>query len=105
MCFEMDRETIKIANKFASKIRKAYKPREIILFGSRARGDNFRSSDFEFIIVSKKFFGTPFVLRPAEIYDYWNEKVDIEPLCYTPEEFERKRKIWSIVKRAVKEGI
>ena len=101
----MDKATTKIANKFASRIRKAYSPERIILFGSRARGDHFQGSDFDFIVVSDKFRGTPFVHRPSEMYDYWDEAVDIEAICYTPEEFAKKLSQHGIVCAAVREGI
>lgn len=101
----MDRETTTIAKRFAAHIKKVYKPEKIILFGSRAREDNFRTSDFDFIIVSKKFAGTPFMQRLPKMYDYWNEDVDIEPICYTPEEFTRKSREHGIVRKAIKEGI
>jgi len=40
------------------------------------------------------------------MYEFWNHyPLDIEPLCYTPEEFEKKKKQIGIVSRAVKEGI
>lgn len=38
------------------------------------------------------------------IYE-WDGPVDLEPLCYTPEEFEKKKKQIGIVSEAVKEGI
>ncbi|MBI4460137.1 MAG: nucleotidyltransferase domain-containing protein [Acidobacteria bacterium] len=101
----MDKTTTEIASKFAAQIRKVYSPEKIILFGSRARGDNFKSSDFDFIVVSDKFRETRFVERPAELYDYWNESVDIEALCYTPAEFARKLKQHGIVRAAVREGV
>lgn len=101
----MDTTTTKIANKFAARIKKAYSPERIILFGSRARGDNFKTSDFDFIVVSDKFRGRPFVERPSEMYDYWDEAVDIEAICYTPQEFAKKMKQHGIVRTAVKEGV
>ena len=101
----MDKETVKIAKNFAAKVRKAYSAEKIILFGSRAREDNFKSSDFDFIIVSKKFENTPFVQRPSAMYDFWNAKFDLEAICYTPEEFLRKSKEHCIVKKAIAEGI
>lgn len=101
----MDRETAELAKKFASKLRKGIAPEKIILFGSRARGDNFKSSDFDFIIVSKKFEGVPFMERLPQIYDYWSGNVDIEAICYTPGEFERKLKQYGIVRKAAEEGV
>lgn len=101
----MDQATTKIATKFASRVKKAYSAERIILFGSRARGDNFRTSDFDFIIVSDKFQGTPFPERPSEMYDFWDQAVDLEAICYTPEEFARKRRQHGILRTAIREGI
>jgi len=101
----MDQATTKVAGKFASRIRKAYSPERIILFGSRARGDNFNTSDFDFIIVSDKFRDTPFPERPSEMYDFGDEAVDLEAICYTPQEFARKLRQHGIVRTAAREGI
>ena len=101
----MDRDTAKIAKKFARRIKKVYSPEKVILFGSRARGDNFKGSDFDFIIISKKFAGKPFIERLTEMYNYWDEEIDIEVVCYTPEEFKRKSKQYGIIRSAIEEGI
>lgn len=101
----MDRETAKVVKNFANSIKKKFKPEKIILFGSRARGDYHRMSDFDFIIVSEKFEGVPFFLRPSLFYDYWNEEADIEIICYTPEEFLRKVKEFGIARKALQEGV
>ncbi|MCD6092921.1 MAG: nucleotidyltransferase domain-containing protein [Candidatus Aenigmarchaeota archaeon] len=101
----MDRETIKIVKKFANEIKKKYDIKKIILFGSRARGDNFITSDYDSVIVSKDFEGVHFLKRMSDIYRYWNNKNDIEPLCYTPKEFIKKGEEIGIVRQAIKEGI
>ncbi len=101
----MDRETTAITKDFTQKILKKYHPAKIILFGSRARGDNLKHSDFDFIIVSRKFRGKLFIFRASDIYPFWRYPFDIEPLCYTPEEFRRKKKQRGIILQAVKDGI
>lgn len=101
----MDRETTKIVKRFVSKLKKDFDPESVILFGSRARGDNFKTSDFDFIVVSDKFNGIHFMERFSKMYDYWDEELDLEVICYTPEEFKRKLREYGIVRRAVKEGI
>lgn len=101
----MDRKAIKVARKFLKKIKKDFSVDKFILFGSRARGDNFNTSDFDFVIVSPNFKDIPFIFRASEFYDYWDEDVDFEMLCYTEEEFERKKRQQGIVKKAVLEGI
>lgn len=101
----MDKETAKISKSFAERIKKEFNAEKILLFGSRARNDNFKTSDFDFIIVSEKFKGIHFLDRMTSIYKYWNSDYLIEPLCYTLQEFEVKKNQIGIVKKAVEEGI
>jgi len=101
----MDRETDEIVRKFVRRVMAHYAIKKVILFGSRARGDHLKMSDFDFIIVSPDFEGIHFTKRMASIYEYWDEHYDIEPLCYTLREFEEKMKEIGIVSQAVKEGI
>ena len=101
----MDKQSIKVAKEFKNNIKKDFEVEKLILFGSRARGDNLNYSDYDFIVVSKKFKNKKFIFRASDFYDYWNNKVDLEIICYTPEEFKRKKKQIGIVKTAVEEGI
>jgi len=101
----MDKQSVKIAKEFAEKIKKVFLIKKIILFGSRARGDNLKESDYDFLIVSDDFEKTKFIFRASELYDFWGESVDMEPLCYTVEEFKRKKKQFGIVRTAVEEGV
>jgi len=89
---------------FILKVKKKFKPEKIILFGSRARGDALEDSDWDFLIVSKTFKNVPFIRRLEAVYEFWDAKQRADVLCYTPEEFEKKKKEISIVKKAVKEG-
>ena len=90
---------------FLNKVNQVYKCSKTILFGSRARGDSFSHSDYDIIIVSPDFENMHFHDRIAEMFKYWDEKEDLEVLCYTPEEFDRKRKQIGIVSQAVREGV
>ena len=101
----MDRETTKIIIPFVRSIRRKYSPAKIVLFGSRARGDHLLRSDFDIIIVSKKFSLVPFMERIPPLYAYWKAEQDLEIICYTPEEFFRKSKEHGIVRRAIQEGV
>ena len=75
-------------------------------FGSRARGDFLENSDYDIILVSPDFKNIFFTERVAMLYEFWKFfPVEIEPLCYTPEEFERMKNRIGIVQRAIKEGI
>lgn len=90
---------------FIKLIKKKYKIDLILLFGSRARNDYFLSSDIDLIIVSDDFKDIFFSNRIANILEFWNVSIDLEPLCYTKEEFEIKKNQIGLVQQAVKEGI
>jgi predicted nucleotidyltransferase len=101
----MDKKSIKVAKKFLNKIKDKFSIEKLILFGSRARGDNFEESDYDFLIISDEFKKIPFIFRSSNFYDYWNQKEDFEIICYTNEEFNKKKHQQSIVKKAIMEGI
>jgi predicted nucleotidyltransferase len=91
---------------FISQVRGSFKIEQAILFGSRARGDELIDSDYDVILVSPDFRGVFFSQRSALMYDFWTHwPLEIEPLCYTPEEFETKKKQIGIVSEAIEEGI
>ncbi len=92
-------EWLKNLKNITDKIKKEIEPEKIILFGSKARKDNLKYSDYDIIIVSKKFKGMDFHKRIISIYEIIDEAIPIDVLCYTPEEFEKKRKEIGIVKK------
>lgn len=83
-------------------------PERVILFGSRAPGAKARyrrTSDYDLLIVSKRFRGVPWIHRAPLVIRLWDLPVDLEPICLTPEEFERRAKELSIVGEAVRSGV
>lgn len=90
---------------FVKIIEKKYSPQKILIFGSRARGDYLIESDVDMVIVSKKFEGMKWIERLHEVSDLWEGLVLLEPLCYTPQEFQEKQREWGIVRQAIKEGV
>lgn len=91
---------------FIGKVREKYRITQAIFFGSRARGEHFADSDYDIVLVSPDFRGIFFSQRSALMYDFWTHwPTEIEPLCYTPEEFEIKKNQIGIVSEAIKEGI
>ncbi len=91
---------------FLREVRKKYKIERAIFFGSRARGEHLKDSDYDIILVSADFRDIFFTKRSALMYDFWKYwPIQIEPLCYTPEEFEAKKNQIGIVSEALKEGI
>ena len=91
---------------FLNRVKKRYNIVTAIFFGSRARGDHFKDSDYDIILVSPNFEGIFFSKRIANMYEFWEHcPLEIEPLCYTPEEFKKKKGQIGTVRDAVKEGI
>jgi len=66
----MDRETLVTSKRFARALEKRLKVNRLVLFGSRARGDNFVTSDFDFVLVSDDFSKVPFIKRAACLYKF-----------------------------------
>jgi hypothetical protein len=86
------------------RLEERFRVERMILFGSRARGDHLLSSDVDVIIVSPDFADLPFLQRIREVAVLWDGDVPLEPVCYTPEEFARKRLGIGIARRAAEEG-
>jgi len=84
-------------------VAKQYKIDSMFLFGSRARGDELLSSDADVIVISKDFSLFHFRKRPDAFLDRWKLPIDLEILCYSPEEFRRKKKEYGLVQEAVKQ--
>ncbi len=101
----MGRLNDRLAEEFAGRVKKKYADARVLLFGSRARQDQLNDSDYDFIIVSDQFQGIPFVERMAQFQSLWKAKPLLETLCYTPKEFEKKRKQIGIVSTALNDAI
>lgn len=84
---------------------KIYKIDRMILFGSRARGEELLTSDVDLLVISKDFSEIPFRKRPDIFLDKWKLPVDLEVLCYSPDEFERKKEEIGLVKGVAKSGV
>ena len=102
----MDKQKhIDFLKKFKEELSNNVPIEKMILFGSRAYGKPHRWSDFDLIIVSKKFRNLDTLKRSLGFYDYWKLNYPVDFLCYTPEEFNKLKKQVTIVREAVKEGI
>ncbi len=78
---------------------------QLILFGSRARGDNLITSDYDFVLISKGFSGRPFIRRSSPLYSLWHSRCDLEVLCYTPGEWRRLKDKRGILLNAQTDGV
>jgi hypothetical protein len=82
-----------------------YRPNKVLVFGSRARGEALRNSDLDVLIVSSAFEGVRWLDRQGRVYEDCAVRLDVELLCYTPEEYAGKVREFGIVRTAALEGV
>lgn len=99
-----DKEVDGWLSSFLKSVEDKYSPSKVILFGSRARGDHLKTSDVDLIIVSEHFADKNWIQRMRDVSELWEGLVNIEALCYTPEEFNKKTQEIGIVREAVGTG-
>ena len=101
----MGEEGIGEIKEFIKQVHDKFHPEVFVLFGSRARGDFLKESDYDFIIVSKNFHGIHFLKRIELVLELWDYDWDVDILPYTPEEFQKKKQEIGIVNEAVEQGM
>ncbi|MFP3949629.1 MAG: nucleotidyltransferase domain-containing protein [Candidatus Micrarchaeia archaeon] len=76
------------------------------LFGSRARGAELKSSDYDVLLVSPSFSGMGIFQRMELALALWEGSGSVEPVCFTPEEFESAMGSYNTIAwEAAKDGI
>ena len=80
------------------------RPRRIILFGSRARGEECPDSDYDVLVEMDT--DLPFHARMTQVYEAFGfRQFPMDVLVYTPEEMaEERMKVYSVAKIAEREG-
>ena len=101
MDFRKDKEIIN----FKDKILNNYPDATVLLFGSRARNTNLKSSDYDFVVLSDDFKGLKTPRRLEKVYVFWDSKFDADILPYTYKEFEDYSKLFTIARKAKQEGV
>ena len=96
---------ITLLKEFKRRLSRRIPIERMILFGSRAKGQPRRWSDFDLIIVSQKFRRKVPFKRAIGFHDEWEMDYPVDFLCYTPEEFNRQKKRITLVREAIKKGI
>lgn len=90
-------------------VQELYSPEQVWLFGSYANGKPQRWSDLDLMIVSQKFARGKRTKRRSRFLvktGIWeNHALIVDPLCYTPAEFERWKDAPTIISEVVKTGI
>lgn len=87
------------------KFKKKNKIDKMIFFGSRASDKYTKYSDIDLIVISSKFKKIKSFKRAPVLRLKWKLDYPVDLLCYTPEEFEKKKKEPTIVKEAIETGI
>ncbi|MFQ6062723.1 MAG: nucleotidyltransferase domain-containing protein [Methanosarcinales archaeon] len=88
----MGKKGIEEINEFLERVKKKFRPESIILFGSRAKGDYLKHSDYDIIVVSSRFKGIHFLDRLTMLFELWDYDFNLDILAYTPKEFEETKR-------------
>jgi len=67
-----------------------YAPQKIVLFGSYARGETHEGSDIDLMVIKET--SQRFIDRIADVIKLNNTLIPLEPLVYSPLEFETMKK-------------
>ena len=76
---------------YLPRLKHNYQPQLVLVFGPRSRGEALAESDLDLIIASRRFRGVSFLERASRLITDLNLSLPADILCYTPEEFARKR--------------
>jgi len=104
----MNPNTAKLIKEIAEIIIQAIDPKQVILFGSQARGTPREESDLDFLIIQDHAFG-PGHTRRQQMTRLWrllaHFPVSQDILVYTPHEVEEWRQSKNhVIARALREG-
>jgi predicted nucleotidyltransferase len=91
--------------RYLPRLKRRYQPELVLVFGSRARGEALAESDLDLVVVSTRFRDVPFLERAARLLADLDLPFAVDLLCYTPEEFARKREELGVVSLALEEGL
>jgi predicted nucleotidyltransferase len=91
--------------RYLPRLRRRYTPDLVLAFGSRVTGEALVESDLDLLVVSEAFRGVPFLERAYKLLTDLALPFPVDLLCYTPEEFSRKRRELGIVSQALEEGL
>lgn len=90
---------------YIEKVKKTFNA-EIILFGSRAKGNALKESDYDLCVISEKFKGMDIRKRLEQLYLLMlKNPFDAEFVAVTPDEFNRLSKTLTIYSDIKKTGV
>jgi uncharacterized protein len=72
---------------YLKRVKSAYKPDRVILYGSYAKGQQSPFSDVDMLVISKKFENMDTYDRFSKLYDLGSDlSLDFNAIGFTPEE-------------------
>jgi predicted nucleotidyltransferase len=94
--------------RFAQHLSEELEASRVLLFGSRARGQERRDSDYDLIIVSPRFAGVESMRRSIGLRQIWYQVGGHGPMdlvCLTPEEFAEALRRISLIAAVLPDAI
>ena len=91
-------------SKYLDTIKTTYNPKGLWFFGSMISGNAKEESDLDLVLVSDKFKGRKFIYRMGNFLKIYDFPKHLDALCYTPDEFEKKKQEIGIVREAIETG-
>ncbi len=102
----MKSETMKLLQKISRQLKKEYKAKKVILFGSYTKGEQSEDSDVDLLIiadVNEGFYKRMATVR-AIVRDLRN-RLPLAPIVLTPEEIEKRLQMGDqFIKEIIEEG-
>ncbi len=93
---------------YAEQLREQIGAQRVLLFGSRARGQTDRDSDYDLIVVSPRFASVEPLRRAIGLRQLWYEvggQGPMDLICLTPEEFAAAQRRITLVAAVLPEAI
>jgi len=103
--YELDFKGNRELKKFLKILKRKFNLSKIILFGSRAKGNYLKESDYDLIIVSDYFKNIPFLERMKLVYELCDLDINVDIFPITEEEYEKRKNEISILGEGIREGI
>lgn len=107
---DVDAGVRQFVEKYLDRLKDLYSPMQLWVFGSRVHGEPDRGSDIDLLIVSERFREVPRDRRRSTFREqtgiFYDSSIgSVDPLCYTPQEFEHGKRAPCIIREAVRHGV
>ena len=96
--------------KYLDKIKTNFDPQEMWIWGSYVYGNPRKDSDLDVVVISNEFKKYRFIQRSSKVTKElrtWADREipEIDFICYTPDEFEKKKNQISLAREITTKGL